>query len=167
MAFRIGRKTAQHTYPEARRNTTVALARNSAYGPTAGDTEIVGAGQAVVWNVIESGAPADNKVPITPKSTGAVRISAVISLTAEAGAAVLAQVRVTPPVGPPVVSPVPLDEQQAYLARGVIPILITLPLTVGATSHVAILLTVIAGNDVFIRQSSSTLDLQEVVPVTG
>jgi len=80
--FRIGRKFASHSYPESRAATTVPFARNFATGPTlfAAPPDVQTTGTQVPWNVIESGAPPGFDVPITPKSTGRIRITGVVAV---------------------------------------------------------------------------------------
>ena len=84
MAFRIGRRYAQHVYPETGGGrgggTATAFARNFATGPKS-DTEITGGGIQVPWNGIDVGASPSVDVPITPKSTGIVIISGIITVT--------------------------------------------------------------------------------------
>ncbi len=87
MPFRIGRKFAQHTYPQARATSTVSFARNSAIGPDTSLVSItdnpVGAGAAafgtpVPWQTVESTAAPNTLVPITPSVTGRIRALATV-----------------------------------------------------------------------------------------
>ena len=83
MGFRIGRKFAQHVYPSTGGRgggAAAALARNFATGPKS-DTEITGGGILVPWNGIDVGASPSVNIPITPKSTGIVTISGIITIS--------------------------------------------------------------------------------------
>jgi len=85
--FRIGRKFAQHSYPEAPRGAGPSgFARNSAFGPQGLTPQALGAtGDKIKWDTIESGGVSgDTAVKITPKVTGIVRalINVVVENTA-------------------------------------------------------------------------------------
>lgn len=163
--FRIGRTRAQHTYPVPRAATTVPYARNTAVGPTTNTdfTTVI----PVPWSIIESigGAPGTfNDVPITPKSTGIVRIAGVISVAADSPVVVQVAIKVGVSV-----LPVPGAEFVTVSLLEAIPVLITVPpafTPVGVATNIEILVTAAGGTATLIAASSS-LDVQEVVPVTG
>jgi hypothetical protein len=173
MAFRIGRKHAQHTYPESRATTTVPLARNSASGPdesTDIDTTV-----QVPWNVIENGAVAGVNVPITPKTTGVIHVTGVITVASTDLTLVQLFVEVSG-----VDAPVPAAEAMTVAASAVVAIPfdvilgagangapIATPLVIGATVPVQIRLAQTVGAGANIVALSSTISIQEVVPVTG
>jgi hypothetical protein len=80
MSFRIGRKFAQHTYPESRGIGGLPFARNSAQGPA--DQTIISTtapGTAIPWSILEVGSPGID-VPITPKVTGLLLILVMINI---------------------------------------------------------------------------------------
>jgi len=171
--FRIGRSRAQHSYPEARRNTTVAFARNSASGPAANTPITTGAGIQVPWSVIESGAPASTDVPITPRVTGIIHITGVLTITNPDEADSIVQLQVE--IGD-VVVPIPLAENVS-LNDSVIPVPFDVivgagangpALPVGVVSLVQI--RVKEGGESSISelvQASCTIHIQEVSAVTG
>lgn len=148
----------------------VPFARNFATGPET-TTPIETTGTMVVWNSIDVGADPSQDVPITPISTGVVRVSAVIPLkssfdTETESVGVLLLVDASP-VGHPAfeavsVAPNGFDEL-TVLAE------IT-GLTVGVTVNISIQLT--ASNQtqsetLSIAQESSSIELEEVPAATG
>lgn len=105
-------------------------------------------------------------VPITPRSTGLIRIAGVISLKSAGDAAIVAvQVRVNG-----FVFPIP-DFEAVTIGSGelgVLPILVeTIPLTIGVTAAIEVLVTAIGPGSVSLTAASSTLDVQEVQAATG
>lgn len=163
MAFRIGRKFAQHTYPEPPRGGGVSLsfARNFATGPSV-STPISMAGVSVPW-VPDVGSPGVN-VPITPAVTGVILMSAVVSLANTTGSAatVMIQVQVDADI-----LEEPQMEQFTIPANGfvVFPFLMQTIGTVGVQSLVQIIVT--GPTTVNVVADSSSLDLQEVSVSTG
>lgn len=81
MAFRIGRKFAQHTYPErlGGGGTSDSFARNFGMGPL-NEEPVPGDGINVPWETIASGASPGANVPITPAVTGRLLIHGVVVL---------------------------------------------------------------------------------------
>jgi len=169
MSFRIGRAYARHVYDERRGGGSAAspFARNFAAGPTLTTSIAAGGGTQIPWEVIDSGAPAGVDVPITPQSTGVVRISGVISLKNSTGSAVAAQVEVQ-------VNDVSLTfpnaENATVDADGfeAIPFLAEATgLTIGVTVNVQILVIAGGSDAISAVAESSTLDVQEVAVATG
>jgi hypothetical protein len=84
MSFRIGRKFAQHTYPEPRGAGAVPqpFARNFASGP--GEDQEIGtppsAGSVILWDQVDVGPSGTGDVQITPLSTGVVRVISAIAV---------------------------------------------------------------------------------------
>jgi hypothetical protein len=70
--FRIGRKHAQHSYPDTPRGAVAAFARN--YASTNQNQDFSTGTVDVAWQAIESGAAPGTDVPVTPRVTGRVRI---------------------------------------------------------------------------------------------
>ena len=163
--FRIGRRYAQHSYPDAPRVPTLApLARNFATGPKVG-TAVAAAGTQVPWNSIDFG-PDGVDVQITPQTTGLVRVSAVIAV----GNSDVAQrnVQVQVQIGN-VTVPLPVSDQVTVAANGLeaIPFLIELSLPVGVPSQIQILVTAEVDGQISLSQESSSMELQEVSIATG
>jgi len=85
-----------YSYPETRRSGSdplTAFARNFATG-TKGSNTVGPDGLDIVWNAIDVGVDPDNDVPITPKATGQLLITGVITLTNGTGAPIDAVVTV-------------------------------------------------------------------------
>jgi hypothetical protein len=167
--FRIGRKFAQHSYPDPRRSTTVAFARNSATGPAA-DQGFDDTGAQVVWDSIESGAVAGVNVPITPLSSGKIHITGVITVKTDNPNSV--DVNLTVEVDSLLV-PRPANEMVSVSGTGpdmpwaAIPFDVIVNLPVGVTSNIEILMTASADVAIHIEAGSSSISIQEVPPVTG
>lgn len=93
----VGRTGSNRTYsyPDTQRrgDPLTAFARNFATG-TKGGTEIGPAGLDIVWNAIDVGADPSSDVEITPKSTGELLVTGVITLTNDTGAPIVAAVTV-------------------------------------------------------------------------
>jgi len=158
-----------YSYPEARRNTTVPFARNSALGPTT-DTAIafgdgVTGGTVIPWSVLGVGAAGTN-VPITPRTTGLITISGVFVVLNNSGAPVDVQAQVAAPGR----LPIPATEKVTVPANGyaAIPFLAGGVGVVGTTSNVSIVLTAFTDDvDVELIAGSSSLEIQEVSLPTG
>jgi len=170
MAFRIGRKHAYHTYPEPRAATTVPYARNSAVGPTDETPIAIGdgttGGTAIPWSVLGVGSPGTN-VPITPKSTGLIVISGVMTVQNNAEAAVQVQVQVA---ANGVRLPLPEAEQVTVEPNGgyvAIPLLAGGVGVVGTTSNVSVILSASVDDAIELIPGSSSLEIEEVQAPTG
>jgi hypothetical protein len=167
MAFRIGRKHAQHTYPENRGGAAAALfARNFAEGPLI-NTTITDGGIQIPWAFVESGAPAGVNVPITPRSSGILRISGVIVIasTAEVDRVVSLVVQVNGAS-----MSVPLTEANTVTAGGFEVVAFateTLALPIGPTYNVQIFLNASAPDELLVEARSSTIEVQEILAATG
>ncbi|SRR5260221_12084520 len=166
--FRIGRKHAQHSYPNARFTGLIGpFARNYATGPVSpGQTIATTPGAQVVWNFVAVGVPGAN-VPITPLNTGYLRITGILTI-ANPGDPAVVQVQVQ--IGG-VSLPIPFEEVVtiANAQTVVIPIFAeTTPTNtpVGTTKNIEILLTSSLTGPVLIPESS-LLDVQEVQVPTG
>ncbi len=167
MPFRIGRKFAQHTYPQARATSTVPLARNSASGPAT--AQVIPASAFVTWSVIESGTVAGVNVPITPKSTGIVHVTGVITVSSVDGATVELSVR-----NPDAIYPVPAAEVVTIPSADSVAIPFDVILGAGANGPalaigvpISIRVQLDAGPEITVAATSSTISIREVTPVTG
>lgn len=165
--FRIGRKFAQHSYPESRQNTTVPYASNFAEGPANSTTAVTTDGTQVPWQVVAAGSPGVD-VPVTPSSTGALLFSGVISLKNIAGEDTEVRVRLQTSS---VDLPIPADERIIVPANGraVIPILSLVSALVGATHNFQVQVTALGSedDDIFLVGQSCTLEILEVPLPTG
>ena len=167
--FRIGRKFAQHSYPESRRNTTLPFARNSAFGPSA-PLSLTTGGVLVPWASVEAGAPpGSTSIPITPQVTGIVRMIGMFLVQNTAVSSEIATFLVSINGGPPI--PVP---SQATVDAGTeltpgfetLPFVLDLPpLPVGTTSHISVLARSSADNTLTV--TTATFDVQELPLATG
>jgi hypothetical protein len=76
--FRIGRKHAQHSYPDTPRSAVASYARNSALGPQDRVQSLPAPlGANILWLTPEIGVAGAN-IPITPRVTGIVRVASVV-----------------------------------------------------------------------------------------
>lgn len=164
----------QHSYPETRGAGALAFARNIAAGP-AGETPTdiaTGGGTQVPWAVIFAPTPSSGvDVPITPRVTGALRITGMLTIVnvAVTASTVHVQVQIDG-----VTIPFPggaFDESSTVPASGtvVLPIFaITGPLLtpVGATHNVEVLL-IASAVGLGMVQESSFLDIQETQAPSG
>ncbi len=165
--YRIGRKHAAHSYPEPRFTGLVGpFARNYATGPTDPFTVATTPGSQVLWSFVAVGAPGTD-VPITPVSTGYLRITGMLSIANPGDPAV---VRVQVQIGG-VSLPIPF-ESVVTLANDqsvIIPIFAETTPTdtrVGTMKNIEILLTSSLTGPVLFPESS-LLDVQEVQVPTG
>jgi hypothetical protein len=161
-----------YSYPEPRRSgdPLTAFARNYAFGP-ATDVPVVTGGTEIVWNTVDvpGGNPAD--VPITPRSTGVIRIAcAIVVLNSDIGPEnVFFEVLVD---GTPVAtqgSIVTIDAAPAETSGfEAVPLLVELTgLAIGTTVNVRIRATTFVNGVVFLQQNRATIDVQEVSVATG
>jgi hypothetical protein len=164
-----------YSYPEPRFTGLVGpFARNFAAGPDndGGDQPLVVASvtpadNAIDWALLESGTSPNVNVPITPRSSGIVRISGVVTVSNSDAAAHTVQIIIG--VNGAVV-PAPAGETVTVPANGVVavPFLTeTIPLPIGTTATVEILAVASSNGHLSAVLDSSTLDIQEVTPATG
>ena len=167
MSFRIGRKHAQHTYPEPRGSGTTPFARNFAYSQEGQNQPIPQdpAEVAVIWDPISSGAPAGTNVPITPVSTGIIRILAVISV-----GKTVADGTVTITIH---VNGVEIEPPESFRAEidvdgfAAIPVLAEVSgLPLGVVANIQIFATS-SGVGAELIEESSSIEVQEVQAATG
>lgn len=169
-SFRIGRAYAKHVYPERRGgggDPLTAFARNFASGPK-GSTSVSLAGTQVPWNSVDVG-PNGVNVPITPVSTGIVRIAGVLTLANSTGAPVFVSVHIQVDS---VSLPIPLSQTVSVPATGTVDVPFLTETDagdtpVGVTSHIQVLLNAASDSAITLTQEGSTLDIQEVSEATG
>jgi hypothetical protein len=179
MSFRIGRKFASHTYPEASRggsgNPLTAFARNFAVGP-ATDTPVVTTGTQILWGTVDVPDINPQNVPITPRSTGVVRVSGsiIVQNTGVNPATVVVQVQVNGVATPaafaeaPIVTIDPANGIEETSGFESIPLLVELTgLVIGTKVDVQILVGSFTDGIVFLTAIRSTIDVQEVAVATG
>lgn len=170
--FRIGRKFAQHSYPDAPRGAAAALlARNFAFGP-ATTTDIETSPTAIPWEGVDVGAPGIT-AQITPRVSGIVLISAVVAIKSLSGVQEIVTVDVS--VNGFVLN-VPFFNQITVEAGGflVVPILtetnvatLGALLPIGVPATVSILLTANTDDVLQLSTDDSSISIQEVLPATG
>lgn len=160
-----------HGYPESRGVGAVTpFARNFATAPST-TTQIADTGTMVVWNTIDAGASPSQDVPITPISTGVVRVSAVLPMKSSFATdpVVVSVVLLVDgiPTGHPAFEAVTIDpdgfEVMSVLAE------IT-GLTLGVTVNVSLQLTasnLTEGEQASLSLESSSIELEEVPAATG
>jgi hypothetical protein len=169
-------------YPDPRGGAGAqSFARNSAIGPTT-VTDVISTfpGTSVPWTTIASGAPAGVNVPITPLSTGRVRISGVLSLkniTNDPQTAGNVSLGISVDGGATLL-PFPANERNAVGAPGggadssaeAVPFLIETTAAqtpVGILANVNISVTANATSVIQLIAESSSLDIQELSAPTG
>jgi hypothetical protein len=170
MPFRIGRKYASHTYPQSQAAQTLPLfARNFAQGPTS--NQVVGTGGAAItpWTV-ESGSAANAHVPITPRVTGLVLVTAVIEMENTSGVSAEVQGQIllndnplpgTPPLSLTTVA-------SGNFATLTVQALVG-PLPVGVEANIGVgVITLGSGSPaVTLQADDSTVSVQEIPAATG
>jgi len=166
-----------YSYPEARRGGGVlSLARNFAYGPAETETRITTDGTDVPWGLIESGEAPGVLVPITPRLSGIVRVSGVITIVNndDARQDVQLQVGASNGVDPPTFFPPTQELNSIAEDLGEEPGHEAIPFTalvtgadVGILFYILIRLTANENDALSLLVNSSTIDLQEVPPATG
>src|SRR5512147_2902491 len=163
--FRIGRKYAQHSYPESRRDTTVPYAGNFAQGPT-DNTAISSGGTQIPWTVIASGAPAGVDIPITPKSSGRIRLvgQVVVDNISEGNATVSVQAQVD---GVTISTPSSQTEFSTDITIDTVPFVLDLTLPVGVLANIQLLVTASGNDELELTAACSTLDISEIPAPTG
>jgi len=148
----------------------VPYARNFAVGLSFGtDPDILTTGTAIPWATIDSGAAPGIDVPITPQSTGIIRIHSVVSIKNASMAPVSALLIV---VVNGTTLTVPLFELVVIPAdgAGVLPVLTeTTPILTPIGVQAMIEIVVFASTDSALSFTalSSSLEVQEVQAATG
>jgi hypothetical protein len=165
--FRIGRRFAQHTYPDTPRGGgALAFARNFAMGP-ATPTTITTGGVQVPWDFIESGAPSGVNVPITPRVTGRMLFSGVVQVTNNDDAPVTVQVQIQVNDATELVPLVQETVDANGEAAIAFEIMYIASLPVGVTAQIQLLVTSTADVDVVLSTDNSTLEIEEKSFATG
>lgn len=169
MTFRIGHKNARHFYPEPRGGVPVTFARNFAAGPPSDTLVVGGDGTQIPWSVIDSGAPMGPDVPITPQSTGVIRVTSVVVVqNISTDPAIEGIVQLDVQVNGVSIG-IPVAEQFTITINGLKSIQIvaeTSALPIGVTSNIQVLTTLVDGA-LRVIEGSSTVEVQEVSVATG
>jgi hypothetical protein len=170
MSFRIGRKHAQHTYPQAVSGGPglAGYARNFAQGPAANQAVPVSPGTLLTpWNPIESGAAPGSTVPITPKVTGLVLVTGTIegAIAVEGEDNLFVQIDVD---GVPLLNPITGNPVGTGTGSGFMSVsfCVLAQLIVGETHHIGVIVSSSSG-DVALNAHNSTISIQEVAAATG
>lgn len=172
--FRIGRKYAQHSYPDTRRDTTLPLARNFAVGPPVKTSVTPNpSGFPIPWSVIESeGAvgPGVVNVPITPTTSAIAQVSGVITITNNGAASATAQVLVQT-VGPGSFVFAPENEFETIAPGATVAIPVSTLGTnvspIDSTVSLQLLIVASPGSSLQLVENSTTFGIQEVPAATG
>jgi hypothetical protein len=155
-----------YSYPDTRRsgNPLTVFARNFATGPK-NQQDISGGGVQILWNAIDVGTSSAD-VPITPRSTGIVLVSGVVSIQNQSGFAIPGGASVSVQVNNgaaliPSGAAAPLADQEIVT----IPFLVEVTgLTVGTTYNIEIF---VSGDTATLLAEASSVDVQEVSVATG
>lgn len=167
MSARIGRKFASATYPTSSRGFGAGLfARNFATGPKLITDVPDGGGVQIEWNSIDVGVDPDENVAITPRSTGSVLITGVI--TAHNGTVGQVALRVFVQIDD-VSLPLPPGDLITIEGDGIvaIPILAETSIPVNTTHNVQILVVADTADAIDLPSDGSSLNVQEVPASTG
>ena len=167
--FRIGRRYAQHVYPDTPQRAPAAFARN--YAQTVTPSTLGSGANNVSWTSIEGGGviPPSIHVPITPNVTGRVRIIATVTLVNSTIAPidVIEQIQING-AAPPASAPAAAETVDAATGEGsglaTMTLLLDISLPVGPTTQIEIQLT--AGT-AGLELSAASIELQEVPLATG
>lgn len=168
--FRIGRKNAQHFYPDTPRGGSGALAfaRNFAMGPgnlTPVATAVDG-GTQIPWDFIESGAPLSVNAPITPRVTGRILFSGVVVVKNSTLTPVTVTVQVQVNGSTLLVPLVQETVDASGFAALPFEILSEALFAIGVTRNIQVFVTASASNSVNLDVDSSTIEIQEM-PFAG
>lgn len=167
MAFRIGRRNAQHAYPQAPRGAPSAYARNSAHGPATTPYDVTDAPTRIPWGTLEVGAPGQN-VTITPRVTGLILVTGVVECLN--GSEDAEQLTVNIGVGG-ILQATPMEANfvdGGSTERTSVPIQAILgPFTPGTPVEISLFVTANSSGDLTLEVNNSWLTLQEVATATG
>lgn len=173
MAFRIGRNRAQHTYPQSRASGSLPFARNSAFGPATDTTILPGdpaaPGAAIIFSTFESGG-AGTGVPITPRVTGIVLVTATIECVTLTEDPDQLTVQISVGAAPPTLVPLSGNSAPASVGEGSITsasFTMVLGLSVGITHHVSMWTSSNNSDMLSLQAHCSWLSLEEVQTATG
>jgi hypothetical protein len=163
MGFRVGRKFAQHFYPEPSHPVEAAptYARNFGSGPATDVAVATTPGTQIVWSNIQSGIGPGVAVPVTPETTGILRISGTISL-AGSGQSVQLLVGVNGfPLSVPAFERATVSgfESISFLTE-------TSAQPIGSPANISIQL-IGSATGISVIGLSSTIDIQELPAATG
>jgi len=173
--FGRGRSKTAHSYPDPRQGApgTGPFARNFATGPGGdGPITVSTSGTQIPWGSVDVAGSSIQDVPITPKSSGVIRISGevVFNNTTDAPLNVQVQVQIDN-----VTYLFPADETNTVDAapapedagREAVPFLVQVPgLAIGTTVTVQVLVTSLT-SEVTMPLNSSSVEVQEVAVSSG
>jgi hypothetical protein len=165
MSSRIGRRYAQHSYPESRATQSLPLARNSAFGPPT-NTSITSTAnpptQAVEWFIVENGVTsATDNATIVPSVSGVLLIQSVVNANNPSGGSITlsAVVTINGAATEQISSQViPAGDNGSVSLLAIVPDnVIGTPVNVGVK---------VSGNGLTLTALFTYLSVQEVVPAT-
>lgn len=176
MAFRIGRKHAQHSYPEPR-GVPSSIASNFALGPGTNQAIAQSPGSTRAFtdtngSVVAAGTLTSQGAPVTPRATGVLLVTGAVNVEnvsdgAPVNVSVFIQVN-----GVTSTAPIAVATLSASTSFESIPIsALIAPLPLNVTAHVNLILVASAAGVNLTAASGtaapSTMNLQEVLPPTG
>jgi len=165
--FRIGRKHASHVYPQSKGappTPSAALARNYAFGP-AQDTALASTGTQVPWQLIEAGGSGTD-IPITPTTSGRIRVSAMLTVVNNAEGWVELSVQAMLD-GTPFATPLTTPQIAPAARKTTIPFLIEFNVPIGVTSQIELLLTPAIDDAISLLEDESSIEVQELTTTAG
>jgi len=163
--FRIGRKHASHSYPDTggRASPPQPPGRNYAFGPANNTAIATTPGTDVPWSVHESGV-AGVDVPITLKTTGRLRVSAMLTINSLVASSVEVHVRIDDTTN--IAIPFAAPATPAGNLNVTVPILVETTLTLGLhTVQIRCIAPGDDGNTLVANQCS--IEVQELTGAAG
>jgi hypothetical protein len=160
-----------YSYPETPRGAAVGggeFARNFAIGPATA-TPVTTAGTPIPWEVVTVAGTNPEDVPITPRSTGTLRISGVVSVENDSVNTddVTVQLRIDGTVFP-VPAPMVSTGEGGEGGFSVIPFLFVLVgVPIGVQMILGLVVTSGADSEIGVTAHNSTMDVEEVPLATG
>jgi len=173
--FNRGRSKTAHAYPETRAGANsppapLAFARNFAKGPgTEVSQPVLAAGTQVQWGTIDSPGLNVQDVPITPRSTGVILVSGVVSVNNDSNNTDVVTVQVQ--VDDVTVTTPAVQQSTGEGGEGgfnAIPFNIEIPgLVIGTQVNIQVLVTAQADGEISLNDNDTTVNVQEVAVATG
>ncbi len=170
----------QHSYPDTPRGGgALAFARNYAFGPAGDSAPLIASspGTEISWGSIDVPGSDSKDIPITPRVTGVILVTGVVSLH-NTSTADIVDVQVQVEIG--TITPVaylvpasekisvPVDDGEGGEGFMVVPFQVEIPLLpVGTRQIVRVLLTADTTDTVEIVLNSTTVEVEEVLLSTG
>lgn len=168
----VGRTGAQrlHSYPETPRGGgALAFASNFAIGPSGEGTPVLAAGTQIPWSLVAVPGTGPEDVPITPRITGRIRISGVVTVLNGSVNSdnVTLQLQVND-VTVALPAPETSTGQSGEGGFVAIPYLVVLTgLPIGVQANIQMLVTAQTDGEISVTSGDSTMDVEEILSATG